>query len=85
MAANDSMPEGDAGDQLAAPPQVGDMAQKGLTVPREYLPNCKVGDTYTVESADDDNVVLEDSGNGDDHEAYNSDMMDAMKKGGQDV
>jgi len=82
MAANESMPEGSgAGDQLAAPPQVGSMAPKGLTVPREYLPNCKVGDTYTVKSADEDNVVLEDS-KSEEGDGYNSDMVAAMKQGG---
>jgi hypothetical protein len=76
----ESMPgDSEAGDQLAAPPQVGDMAS-GITVPREYLPNCKVGDTYTVKSADGDNVVLEDS-KGPDDESYNADMVNAMKEG----
>lgn len=75
-----STQEGSAGDQLAAPPQKGEMAS-GITVPREYLQNCKVGDTYTVKSVDDDNVVLEDMKSGDD--SYNDDMVNYVKKGSQ--
>lgn len=65
---NGDMPTGetDAGDSLAAPPQVGDSANT-VTVPADALPGCKVGDTYTVKSVGDGNVVLtmapsEDSG-----------------------
>lgn len=48
-----------AGDQLAAPPQVGDSASKTITVPADLMPNCKVGDSYTVKSMEGDNVTLE--------------------------
>ena len=51
--------DSDAGDALAAPPQVGDMAAKTVTVPADLLPDCKVGDTYTVKTMDGDNVTLE--------------------------
>jgi hypothetical protein len=83
MPMQDSMPEDSgAGDELAAPPKVGDMASKSLTVPREYLPNCKVGDTYTVKSADDDNVVLEDAGGSMDGDPqWGSDLAKAAPRG----
>ncbi len=55
----DEMPMSDesAGDALAAPPQVGE--SKTVTVPSDLLPECKVGDTYTVTAMDDANVTLE--------------------------
>jgi len=54
--------ESGAGDELAAPPQVGDMAPKGVTIPADMMPGCKVGDTYTVKSMDNDNIMLEPAG-----------------------
>jgi hypothetical protein len=87
MPTQDPMSEGsDAGDALAAPPQVGDSSP--ITVPVDMLPGCKVGDTYTVKSVDGDNATLESasSDSGDTTEQWGKDAIAHVNsKGGQNA
>jgi len=73
-------PDDSAGDALASPPQVGEA--KTVTIPADLLSNCKVGDTYTVKSMDNDNVTLEMTPGEESDEDYGAGLVDYVKKNG---
>ncbi len=65
-------------DEIVEPMPEGE--SKAITVPMDMMPGCKPGDTYTVKSVDDGNVVLDyaPAAGGDDSEEWGKGLTAAM-------